>query len=492
MEKDRKVFWKTLNLISHPFVIFSIALLFINDWILRIYWPSWWTGKIGDFAWLFFFPLLIASVLSIILPSKIANQEKTIKQFSVILTLFIFILPKTIPAVNVYLNQFLELVFGFRTSIRRDPTDILALFSLVLFWKLWKIDDKCQKPKKYQGWIWFQAAILLTIANSPAQDYGIESIGILNNQVIAHSAYEDYISEDGGISWKDDYSQPSDHEYDSIESENVEYDYIPGEIIKISRDGGETYPIEYSLIPANQPLRLKYEQREGSPVFKQGPLDAVFDPVSGNVIFAMGHEGILVSSGNNEWEWVTVGGYQRLTYNPNNEFFTLLFGEFLLSLSFGFLTINTFTARIHKGWGRKAIIVIGWMLFFICVSIFPPAININRPQPYYSLLPIIFYIIQLFLLILYIILGILDLIKISKYSKLVVRNILILCLIGIIIFITPYIFWGFNLLPTYSIAALLASSIGVIMIISVYLSMLSSIDQYSKEVQDLEKSIHSV
>jgi hypothetical protein len=29
--------------------------LLINDHLLREFWPSWWTGKIGDFAWLLFF-----------------------------------------------------------------------------------------------------------------------------------------------------------------------------------------------------------------------------------------------------------------------------------------------------------------------------------------------------------------------------------------------------------------------------------------------------
>ena len=48
---------------SHPLTLLSILVLFINDHVLRIYWPSWVTGKIGDFAWLYFAPFTLAIVL---------------------------------------------------------------------------------------------------------------------------------------------------------------------------------------------------------------------------------------------------------------------------------------------------------------------------------------------------------------------------------------------------------------------------------------------
>ena len=196
----------------------------------------------------------------------------------------------------------------------------------------------------------------------------------------------------------------------------------------------------------------------------------------------MGHEGVLVFSENNEWEWVSVGDYERITYDPKNEFFILLFGEFLLALLFGLLTINTFTFRIHKSLGRNIIVAFGWMIFFAYVTVFSPALFNSDPSSYYSFQRLVFYVVQLFWFILYFFLGVLDLIKIHSYSKYIVRNIVLLCITGIFIFITPYIFWSFNIIPLYSTASILASFIGAVMIIGVYFSTFGKIDEYSNEI----------
>lgn len=483
MEKEQSTFWRVLSLLSRPLPILSIALLWINDWILRIYWPSWFTGKIGDLAWLFFFPLVIALPLSIIPFARKRNHGHIIKLVSILSTGIVFTLAKTLPFCNQILNDSLNFIFGFNASIRVDPTDLLALISLLFLWRFWDINSGRPITTKYHGWVWLQIAVILTIANSPAIDYGIDSIGLINNQVVAFSSYEKFSSDDGGLTWVSEYAEPSENVFDSTESKQVKFEYSPGEIIKISKDGGETFPFEYSLIPVNQPLRLKYEERRGSPVFRQGPLDAVFDPISGNTLFAMGHEGILIFTEKSEWLWVSVGDYQRITYDPGSEFFTLLFGEFLIAILFGFLIVNTFTFRINKGWVRKALIIIGWLVFIINVTYFPPALFNSQSQSYYSFQRIIFYIIQMFWIILYLFLGILDLIKLSPNHKPVIRKVLILGAVGMVIFITPYLFWSFNILPIYAIASTLATLIGIIMIIIVYVSMINTIDDYSKEIQ---------
>ncbi len=482
--KKQSAFWKIISLLSHPTAILAITLLLINDWILRIYWPSWWTGKIGDFAWLFFFPFLLAAILSIFLPSRTKDQEKTIKVLAFVLTGLIFTLPNSIPSINAILNQLLESVLGLPTDIRTDPTDLIALISLPLAWRIWDGNINRQITNKHQGWIWLQAGIILTIANAPAQDFGIVSIGIIDDQIVAHSAYYEFASEDGGITWDSEYVQPSEREYDPIENEYLKIEYQPGEIIKISKDGGETYPIEYSLVPVKQPLSLKYQERKGSPVFKQGPMDATFDPVSGNILFAMGHEGVLVFTENEEWTWVSVEDYQRLTYEPRNEFYTLLFGEFLLAIFFALMIVNTFTFRIHKGRGRIFIVAFGWIVFYFYVTVYAPALFNSKPGSYYSLHRLVFYIVQMFWVISYFFLGLLDLIRIYTYSKQIVRNIALLSITGIFIFITPYIFWSFNIIPLYTTASILASLIGAVMIIVVYFSMFGKIDEYSNAIHE--------
>lgn len=43
----------------HPVVLAAIALLAVNDHVLKAVVDNWWTGKLSDFAGLVFFPVLL-------------------------------------------------------------------------------------------------------------------------------------------------------------------------------------------------------------------------------------------------------------------------------------------------------------------------------------------------------------------------------------------------------------------------------------------------
>ncbi|WP_245814632.1 hypothetical protein [Cystobacter ferrugineus] len=46
----------------HPLVLGAVAVLIINDHVLKARWPSWWTGKLSDVAGLAMFPLLLQAL----------------------------------------------------------------------------------------------------------------------------------------------------------------------------------------------------------------------------------------------------------------------------------------------------------------------------------------------------------------------------------------------------------------------------------------------
>jgi len=50
-----------LRCLRHPATLISISLLLFNDHVLKIAAPSPLTGKLSDFAGLFFFPFLLAA-----------------------------------------------------------------------------------------------------------------------------------------------------------------------------------------------------------------------------------------------------------------------------------------------------------------------------------------------------------------------------------------------------------------------------------------------
>ncbi|WP_394827797.1 hypothetical protein [Pendulispora albinea] len=53
------------TLLAHPWIVGSIALLWINDHVLKVHWPSALTGKLSDAAGLVFFPVVLLALLSL-------------------------------------------------------------------------------------------------------------------------------------------------------------------------------------------------------------------------------------------------------------------------------------------------------------------------------------------------------------------------------------------------------------------------------------------
>lgn len=63
MENNR-AFWRAARCLTHPLTMAAVILLLVNDHWLRWHYPSWLTGKLGDFTWLMFAPFIAAAVLA--------------------------------------------------------------------------------------------------------------------------------------------------------------------------------------------------------------------------------------------------------------------------------------------------------------------------------------------------------------------------------------------------------------------------------------------
>ena len=79
MENHSKNLSHSLAVLSHPLTCLVFLIYLANTFFLQRIAPSWWTGKIGDFAWLFFFPFALCVPLSFLLSRKApARQAKVI------------------------------------------------------------------------------------------------------------------------------------------------------------------------------------------------------------------------------------------------------------------------------------------------------------------------------------------------------------------------------------------------------------------------------
>ncbi|RME80567.1 MAG: hypothetical protein D6775_15855, partial [Caldilineae bacterium] len=110
--------WRTsLRCLAQPATLFSIGLLLLNDHVLKIVAPSWFTGKLSDFAGLFFFPFLLAAVLSLLLAPARRPSPVAVGRIAFAVTGAWFALAKATPAGHALTVGVVSAVLGYPVSI---------------------------------------------------------------------------------------------------------------------------------------------------------------------------------------------------------------------------------------------------------------------------------------------------------------------------------------------------------------------------------------
>ncbi len=137
----------------HPVPIAAIALLVINDHVLKAAFPGALTGKLSDVAGMAFFPLLLVSAVEVIAAAarRWRGPSHGLLVAAVVSTGLVFAFAKAVPAGNAAYETGLGLLqWPFRVAAAAlasqplprpapveaatDPTDLVALPALVLPW----------------------------------------------------------------------------------------------------------------------------------------------------------------------------------------------------------------------------------------------------------------------------------------------------------------------------------------------------------------------
>ena len=151
------------------------------------------------------------------------------------------------------------------------------------------------------------ALALVALACEQLPVTGITCLQVLEDgTVIAPEQYQAYVSNDGGLTWKkvspvnyvESCSHSSRHSYlsrkwgiDDPHDPLVKYRFEPQVSIERSSDGGRTWQQELDLSGTEARAVYYLQSSISYNKFVAGPLDAVFDPSTGNLIVAMGFEG---------------------------------------------------------------------------------------------------------------------------------------------------------------------------------------------------------
>lgn len=129
----------------HPACLSALALLGINDWWLKSAYPGAITGKLSDFAGLFFFPILLFALLEItrhlLRRPWLASVSEL--RLSCVLTGAVFAAINSSGACAASYVHFMRGLWGFvlQTSMisinhTLDPSDLVALLALFPAYRL--------------------------------------------------------------------------------------------------------------------------------------------------------------------------------------------------------------------------------------------------------------------------------------------------------------------------------------------------------------------
>ncbi len=477
-----KAFRRAMACLVHPISLGAILLLLLNDHLLRRRWPSWWTGKIGDFAWLSFAPFVLAVILAWLLPARLARREESVGQWAIALTGLVFGLAKTVPLFHTLTIRILEAFTGWEVGLRRDPTDLLALPALLVAYYLWK--RKAVPPPRLSSlkWIALSLAVLSSVANSPIPpDYGVSCLQTSDNEIVAIAGSDfDYgsqirfISDDGGLTWR---VAPTQNKVTDCPiplyswllpdpgDPQIQYKFAPNAAIRRSEDGGQTWHKEITT-RLNQAQIYHYQKQHGANSrITPGPLDALIHRPTGNVVVAMGHEGVLVRTTDGEWHWVTVGTYQRDPLKQADDILNSLSGEFAFALFLAFLTLGVLSR--HTGviapFGY-VVLALAWMLWGAAYIALPPAVTYSRN----SFIDLSFLLTRAMTALAFVTipLGLKRAYDLYIFSPRALGVGIITAISGAVFFIFPYLLWGQGSIPHYTTAAIFASALALVVIVT--------------------------
>ncbi|MGE5603414.1 MAG: hypothetical protein ACM30E_10200 [Nitrososphaerales archaeon] len=474
---------KALRLLVHPLILLSLALLLINDHILRRMWPSAVTGKLGDFAWLFFIPLAVIAVLALLAPAGGPLRGRAIPAVAYGSVGLLFGLAKTAPAGHALTVSLASKLLGFPVGWRLDPTDLVALGSLAASAWLWRKTPEPQPRRQgvsAAGWVALVAAALLTIANSPAPDPGIYCLDARPGELDAYAGYATYRSTDGGLTWAslpnqarsacpNPWSESAGTVVIAVDPHNAlrQYRTTPGQNIELSEDGGATWRVVYEVPAVSEASAAARRRRLSSyAMMRPVPLDGKVDRVTGNAVFAMGHAGVLVEeAASGAWREAAVGQYRPVDANSLSDFLELLLGEILLAVGIGLLGFDTLATRLLvRGKALWVVaLVVAWLIWAAVVFLFPPALA-------YGYGAIVTYGAMLVLGVVLLVLTVIALAGYLRNADGRVKDFLgrplLAAVVAAILFLLPYALWATGTLPRYPLAAIFGAILGVAAIIA--------------------------
>lgn len=157
---------------------------------------------------------------------------------------------------------------------------------------------------------------------------------------------------------------------------NVFYRYREGQGIDRS-DDGMTWFTELDLSGLTSEGRNLYYSRVGKGIANfnvfTGAFNALVHQPTGNLVVAMGHDGLLVRTPDARWHWIEVGPYRYENVYHLSSAIKILAEEIWLGFVLGILSLTTMVQPLGNRVGcmRSVLLRIGWVTWGVSLFIFP-------------------------------------------------------------------------------------------------------------------------
>ena len=308
----------------HPATVTALAVLLLNDLVFKSIWPgSWATGKLSDLAWVVFASPLLAFLLSFLAGRSACGQRAAFLTAYVGLPL-LYAAFNTFQPVHDSILQGISIASGGTAGSPLDATDSVVIpFGLGI--ALWVWRGRVASPESLRlRWTLLIAGVaaLASVATSyPEPDFGIRDVGISADGEVysGRGQVSRYRSVDGGLNWA---GAPSNQGYIQWGGESVETPWgryvIQGtEIIVVDASGvsevaySTAYMEEEGNTWVQKHATTRLEERE----ITTAPRNIVYDEGSGNLIAAMGIQGVVVGTPDGAWTRRPVGRYSPVDFS---------------------------------------------------------------------------------------------------------------------------------------------------------------------------------
>ena len=301
--------------LTDPVTLAALVALLLNDGLFKSLWPdSWVTGKLSDLAWVVLASPLLAFVLSLFLSRRLFGRR------AAIVTAY-----AGLPALYVAFNTFepvhervvrgLSLVSGGTAGSPIDPSDSLVIpFGLGIAVWVWR--RRPVSPDRLRVRLALLAAGVATFA-TVATSYvmpvtGIRSLGVAETGIIVASYSNDenfiqYGSRDGGLTWIPDY-RGANIKWGGLEVETPRGNLLirGSDIMVLTLDGDweAVYSAAYLQEESNAWIQEQTTTQFGPREIGTKPYSIAYDARTGNLVVAMGLQGIVVGTPNGQWSRV--------------------------------------------------------------------------------------------------------------------------------------------------------------------------------------------